>query len=85
MSINCPVQQFCKRLKVSHFTAMAAAKQPSKPVAMALIPEFSHLIVLSNIPTEAQLPIVDKQLSKCCIVDQHNITNSGCCLVDQNC
>ena len=66
------VQQFCKRLKLSHFTAMAAAKQPSKPVAMALIPEFSHLIVLSNIPAEAQLPIVDKQLSKCCIVDQHN-------------
>ena len=66
------VQQFCKRLKLSHFTAMAAAKQPSKPVAMALTPEFSHLIVLSNIPAEVQLPIVDKQLSKCCIVDQHN-------------
>ena len=63
------IQQFCKRLKLSHFSAIAAAKQPSKPVAMALVPEFSHLIVLSNIPLECELPIVDKHLVKCCCIN----------------
>ena len=51
------IQQFSKRLKLSHFSAIAAAKQPTKPVAMALVPEFSHLVVLSNIPIHCELPI----------------------------
>ena len=37
------IQQFSKRLKLSHFSAIAAAKQPTKPVAMALVPEFFTL------------------------------------------
>ena len=44
------IQQVCNRLKLSHFSAIAATKQPSRPVAMALVPEFSHLIVMANIP-----------------------------------
>ena len=63
------IQQFCKRLKLLHFSAIAAAKQPSKPVAMALVPEFSHLIVLSNIPVQCELPVVDKHLTKCCCIN----------------
>ena len=63
------IQQFCKHLKLSHFSAIAAAKQPSKPVAMALVPEFSHLIVLSNIPGRCELPIVDKHLTECCCIN----------------
>ena len=60
------IQQFSKRLKLSHFSAIAAAKQPSKPVAMALVPEFSHLIVASNIPQHCTLPVSDKVLTRCC-------------------
>ena len=63
------IQQFSKRLKLSHFSAIAAAKQPSKPVAMALVAEFSHLIVLSNIPQHCSLPVADKQLTKCCCIN----------------
>ena len=80
------IQQFCKRLKLSHFSAIAAAKQPSKPVAMALVPEFSHLIVLSNIPVECELPIVEKHLVKCCCInvgDQKFWVPCGCKLLRQ--
>ncbi len=62
------IQQFCKRLKLSHFSAIAEAKQPSKPVAMALVREFSHQIVLSNIPQHCSVPIADKHLTKCCCI-----------------
>ena len=59
------IQQFCKRLKLLHFSAIAAAKHPSKPVAMALVPEFSHLIAMSNIPQHCSLSVVDKRLTVC--------------------
>ena len=62
------IQQFSRRLKLSHFSAIAAAKQPTKPVSMALVPEFSHLIVASNIPQRCGLPVVDKHLAKCCTI-----------------
>ena len=71
------IQQFCKRLKLSHFSAIAAAKQPSKPVAMALVPEFSHLIVLSNIPVECELPIVEKHLVKCCCINVGDVSRNS--------
>eukprot|EP00434_Breviolum_minutum_P014069 symbB.v1.2.012406.t1/scaffold831.1/size159220/2 len=80
------IQQFSKRLKLSHFSAIAAAKQPTKPVAMALVPEFSHLVVLSNIPIHCELPIVDKHLTKCCNItagDQTVWIPCGCKLLRQ--
>ena len=36
------VVQYSKRLKLSHFQAIAAAKQPTKAMTMHLVPEFSH-------------------------------------------
>ena len=82
------VQQFAKRLKLSHFSAVAASKQPSKPMSMALIPEFSHLIILSNIPSEVSLPVQDKELRQCCVVDmlgQQHFIPCGCKLLRQTC
>ena len=80
------IQQFCKRLKLSHFPAIAAAKQLSKPVAMALAPEFSHLIVLSNIPLQIVFPVEGKQLTKCCcsnVGNQSSWIPCGCKLSRQ--
>ena len=44
------VVQFSKRLKLSHFQALAAAKQPTKSMSMHMVPEYSHIVVLSNVP-----------------------------------
>ena len=80
------VQQFAKRLKLSHFSAVAASKQPSKPISMALIPEFSHLVILSNIPSDVILPVQDKELRHCCEVDmfgQQHFIPCGCKLLRQ--
>ena len=40
------VVQYSKRLKFSHFPAIAAAKQPTMAMIMHLVPEFSHVLVL---------------------------------------
>ena len=47
------VVQFSKRLKLSHFQALAAAKQPTKSMSMHMVPEYSHSVVLSNVPDDA--------------------------------
>eukprot|EP00435_Cladocopium_sp_Y103_P036435 s3084_g9.t1 len=41
------VNQFVKRLKLSHFPSIAAGKQPTKITSMQSVPEFSHVIGLS--------------------------------------
>ena len=49
------VVQYSKRLKLSHFQAIAVAKQPTKAMTMHLVPEFSHVLVLSNVPSSFSL------------------------------
>eukprot|EP00434_Breviolum_minutum_P016189 symbB.v1.2.014265.t1/scaffold1033.1/size247163/3 len=80
------VQQFAKRLKLSHFSAIAASKQPSKPTSLALVPEFSHLVILSNFPSNISLPVDNKELRQCCEVDmcgQSYVVPCGCKLLRQ--
>ena len=59
------VVQFSKKLKLSHFQAIAAGKQPSKSMSMQLVPEYSHIIVLSNVTKDINLPIDNGSLSTC--------------------
>ena len=59
------VVQYSKRLKLSHFQAIAAAKQPTKAMTMHLVPEFSHVLVLSNMPSGASFCNENAALAKC--------------------
>ena len=59
------VVQYSKRLKLSHFQAIAAAKQPTKAMTMHLVPEFSHVLVLSNMPSSASFCNENAALAKC--------------------
>ena len=59
------VVQYSKRLKLSHFHAIAASEQPTKAMTMHLVPEFSHVLVLSNVPSSISFSCVDAALSTC--------------------
>ena len=59
------VQQFSKRLKTSHFQALAAAKQPTKPLSLAVVPEFSHVVVLSCVPQSVSFAVAQNQTTAC--------------------
>ena len=47
------IEQPSKRLKLSFFQAFAAAKQPTQAMTMHLGPEFSQVLVRSNVPSSA--------------------------------
>ena len=51
---------------MSQFHALAAAKQPTKPLSMAVVPEFSHVVILSNVHPSVEFAGVSKETS-CCI------------------
>ena len=57
--------QFSKKLKLSHFQQLAAGKQPSKSMPMQLVPEYSHIIVLSNVSSDIVFPLDNAMLSTC--------------------
>ena len=59
------VVQFSKSLKLSHFQALAAAKQPSKSMSMHIVPEYSHILVLSNVPAATFFSLKDGSLAQC--------------------
>ena len=59
------VVQYSKRLKLSHFQAIAAAKQPTMAMIMHLVPEFSHVLVLSNVPSSVSFFNETAVLSEC--------------------
>ena len=59
------VQQFSKKLKTSHFHALAAAKQPTKPLTLAVVPEFSHVVVISCVPTSVVFAVVHNETTVC--------------------
>ena len=59
------VVQYSKKLKLSHFQAIAAAKQPTKSMSMHMVPEYSHVIVLSNVPDRMSFQCVNSALATC--------------------
>ena len=59
------VAQVSKKLKLSHFHSIAASKQPSKLTALPSVPEFSHILMLKNVPSNFQFSILDGNLQIC--------------------
>ena len=59
------VQQFSKKLKTSHFHALAAAKQLTKPLTLAVVPEFSHVVVISCVSTSGSFAVVQNETTAC--------------------
>eukprot|EP00435_Cladocopium_sp_Y103_P031790 s3870_g8.t1 len=59
------VAQVSKRLKLSHFHSIAADKQPSKLTSLPSVPEFSHIVVVNNLPTSLQFSLEDGNLQQC--------------------
>ena len=59
------VTQHAKKLKMSHFHSIAAEKQPARAMQMPTVPEFSHIIVIGNLPAHFTLPISDAELRTC--------------------
>eukprot|EP00435_Cladocopium_sp_Y103_P025107 s3819_g6.t1 len=57
--------QFSKRLKLSHFHAIAAAKQPSKAISMQTVPDFAFIVVVANLPATISFPLNGSELSRC--------------------
>ena len=59
------VTQHAKKLKMSHFHSIAAEKQPTRAMQMPTVPEFSHIIVIGNLPAHLTFPISDAELHTC--------------------
>ena len=59
------VAQHAKKLKLSHFHAIAAAKQPTRALQLPTVPEFSHIVVLSNLPCHFAFSFSNSVLQQC--------------------
>eukprot|EP00435_Cladocopium_sp_Y103_P004758 s4854_g1.t1 len=62
------VVQFSKKLKLSHFHAIAASKQPTKAVVMQTVPEFAFIVVLANLPISHVFQITGSELQQCVFI-----------------
>ena len=62
------VVQHAKRLKLSHFHSIAAGKQPAKAMRMPTVAEFSHLIIICNLPISLQFSVTNHLLETCASV-----------------
>ena len=51
------IAQTAKRLKLSHFQAIASGKQPTKALSISTVPDFAFVLVLSNLPEDIHLPL----------------------------
>ena len=66
------VKQHAKKLKMSHFHSIAADKQPTRAMQLPTVPEYSHIIVISNLPAQHSFQIAGTVLETCtCIHVQH--------------
>ena len=65
------VGQHAKKLKLSHFDAIAAAKQPTKALQLSTVPEFSHIVVISNLPCNFTFNVSNSVLQQCMSVTWH--------------
>ena len=66
------VQRHAKKLKLSHFSSIAADKQPSKPLGLPLVAEFSHIVMLSQVSSSLPIQVLDSVTSQCCILQLHD-------------
>ena len=78
------ISQRAKQLKLSHFQAIASCKQPTKSLSVATVPEFSHFLVLSNLPADVQVPMVNDVTTTCIMLSCHGtqfLVPCGCKLL----
>ena len=66
------VQRHAKKLKLSHFSSIAADRQPSKPLGLPLVAEFSHIVMLSQVSSSLPIQVLDSVTSQCCILQLHD-------------
>eukprot|EP00435_Cladocopium_sp_Y103_P010571 s2427_g2.t1 len=66
------IAQVAKRLKLSHFHSIAADKQPSKLTSLPSVPEFSHIVVVNNLPLDFQFSFMDGNLQQCTFIHLDN-------------
>ena len=57
-------------------------KQPTKAVHMPTVPEFSHIIVICNLPCEIDLPITGSELRTCTLFSS-STTRAFCAMRQQ--
>ena len=83
------VTQHAKKLKMSHFHSIAAEKQPTRALQMPTVPtvpEFSHIIVIGNLPAHFTFQISDAVLQTCTclqVQQQHFYVPCKCKLLRQ--
>ena len=65
------IAQKAKRLKLSHFQAIASGKQPTKALSISTVPDFAFVLVLSNLPEDIQLPLANDVVTCCTIFKCH--------------
>eukprot|EP00435_Cladocopium_sp_Y103_P010565 s3649_g2.t1 len=59
------VVQVSKKLKLSHFHSIAAAKQPTKALPMQTVPEFAYIVVFTNLPGVHSFDLNGPDLQQC--------------------
>ena len=78
------VSQVAKKLKLSHFQAIAAGKQPTKSLAFPTVPEFAYILVLANLPQTVDFSLVRDVTTTCTTLDvagTHFLVPCGCKLL----
>ena len=63
------VSQVAKKLKLSHFQAIAAGKQPTKALPIPTVLEFAYILVFSNLPAAVSFSISCDVTTKCTWLD----------------
>ena len=78
------VSQVAKKLKLSHFQAIAAGKQPTKSLAFPTVPEFAYILVLANLPQTVNFSLLRDVTLTCTTLDvagTHFLVPCGCKLL----
>ena len=65
---------FRKKMKLSHFQALASQKQPSRNVALPTVPDFSRIIACSNFPTDFPVVLHDGSTAHCFLFSWNSAT-----------
>ena len=73
------VSQVSKRLKLSHFHAIAAGKQPTKMTSLPTVPEFSHILVVHSLPHHFAFDVRDGCLQHCTVMQAGDNTYLAPC------
>lgn len=76
--------QVAKKLKLSHFQAIAAGRQPTRSLAFPTVPEFAYILVLANLPQSITFCLVRDVTTTCTSLDlagTHLLVPCGCKLL----